>query len=228
MKKSKIFLMFLMATFMMLSVAACADNNDVDSTPPTSSEQEQKFQLSHTQLDLDLYGDFTLSTVHAEGEVSFTSSDVSVATVSNDGKVIALKVGETTITATSGDEVATCKVRVVDNGIVPVMNLEYSAIQVLTGDTHGNQASLTFKGAACEGAVFTYTSSDETIATVTNDGIVTAHKVGSCTITVCAEYRGAQSTLLTKTFSVNVVEDVALTITNAEAFEVYSDRKSVV
>ena len=222
MKKSNIFLMFLMAMLMTLSFAACAYNGVTDSTPPTSNEQEGSFKLSHTQLDLDLYGDFTLATVHAEGEVSFSSSDASVVTVSNDGKVIALKVGEATITATSGDEVATCKVQVVDNGIVPVMHLEHSSIQVLIGDVHENQASLTFEGSACEGVVFTYTSSDETIATVTNDGVVTANKVGNCTITVCAEYRGVPSTLLTKTFSVNVVEDVALTITNAEAFEVYS------
>ena len=54
--------------------------------------------------------------------VTWSSSDLSVATVSNTGKVVAVRGGNCTITATAGGKSATCTVRVqgaggVDAGI---------------------------------------------------------------------------------------------------------------
>lgn len=74
--------------------------------------------LSETEKELTIGEDFTLTTTinpsNADNkEVTWTSSDESIATVSNDGLVTAVKEGEVTITITVDGKEATCKVTVV-------------------------------------------------------------------------------------------------------------------
>ena len=87
---------------------------------------EKQITLNQTVLDLVEGTEFTLSatTVPANRSVTWTSSDTSVATVSN-GKVLGKKAGVTTITASmhGGPEV-TCKVHVtIEDGVYYIQNL---------------------------------------------------------------------------------------------------------
>ena len=114
--------------------------------------------------------------------VTWSSSDNSIATVSN-GTVTAIKPGTVTITAkTSNGKVATCKV-VVNNPYIAVtdikLNITNSTIKV--GETISLVATITPANATNKSV--TWSSSDNSIATVSNNGVVTGIKAGTATIT---------------------------------------------
>ncbi|MCD8119129.1 MAG: S8 family serine peptidase [Lachnospiraceae bacterium] len=67
---------------------------------------------------LQLTATFTpVSVVKYEGEITFSSSDESVATVDENGLVTALEKGSVTITATCGDLIGTYSIMVVDDSV---------------------------------------------------------------------------------------------------------------
>jgi uncharacterized protein YjdB len=113
--------------------------------------------------------------------VTWSSSDQTVATVSN-GVVTAKKVGTATITAKAGDKTATCQITVVATEVTSV-TLDKTTASLKAGETVTLTATVNPDDATDK--TVTWTSSDEVIATVSN-GVVTAKKVGTATITAQA------------------------------------------
>ena len=113
--------------------------------------------------------------------VTWSSSDATVATVSN-GVVTAKKVGSATITAKAGDKTATCAVTVVATQVTSI-TLDRTSASLKAGETVTLTA--TVKPDDATDKTVTWSTSDATIATVSN-GVVTAKKVGSATITAKA------------------------------------------
>ena len=122
----------------------------------------------------------------------WSSSDESVATVSK-GVVTGVSKGKATITATYNGYRVTYSVTVTDV-ITYKLYLSSSSLSVATGKnnkftallgiyTNGKQTGATEISSKC-----TWTSSDESIATVSNIGLVTGVKVG--TVTITAQYEG--------------------------------------
>ncbi|MBR6590419.1 MAG: Ig-like domain-containing protein [Bacteroidaceae bacterium] len=112
----------------------------------------------------------------------WASSDETVATV-KDGVVTALKAGEAVITATTTDGSnlsATCTVTVKPI-VVSFIALDKQTAEVLRGETV--ELNVTFFPEDADNTAVVWTSSDETVATVT-DGVVTALKSGRTVITV--------------------------------------------
>ena len=113
--------------------------------------------------------------------VTWTTSDASVATVSN-GVVTAKKVGNATITAKAGDKTATCLITVEATPVTSV-TLNRTSASLKAGETLTLTA--TVKPDNATDKTVTWSSSDASVATVSN-GVVTAKKVGSATITAKA------------------------------------------
>ena len=113
--------------------------------------------------------------------VTWTTSDASVATVDN-GVVTAKKVGSATITAKAGDKEATCAITVVATPVTSV-TLDRTSASLKAGETVTLTA--TVKPDDATDKTVTWTTSDASVATVEN-GVVTAKKVGSATITAKA------------------------------------------
>ena len=134
------------------------------------------------------------STIHAiiapenatDKTVVWTSSNTGVATVS-DGVITALKVGSATITAKAGDKSATCAVTV---EATPVSDVTVDPTQVTlkAGQTATLSATVSPDDATDKTVV--WTSSNTEVATVA-DGVITALKVGSVTITAKAGDKSA-------------------------------------
>ena len=118
--------------------------------------------------------------------VTWSTSDASVATV-NDGVVTAKKVGTATITAKAGYKSATCEITVVATPVTSV-TLNKTSASVKAGETVTLTA--TVKPDDATDKTVTWSTSDATVATVSN-GVVTAKKVGTATITAKAGDKSA-------------------------------------
>ncbi len=154
------------------------------STVPVSS-----VSLNETSLDL-LTGDRVTLTATVlpsnatDKTISWSSSDESVATVKN-GKVTALSAGQATITATTNDGglTASCIVNVTQK-IIPVngVSLNYSELELSVGDSE-NLIAKVLPTNVTNKEVIWYSTDDE-VASVDENGKVTALKVGETMITI--------------------------------------------
>ena len=117
-----------------------------------------------------------------EKEIEWSSDDESIATVDTNGLVSALKAGTTTIKATAklSGKVARHTVTVIEKPLEPGLILTPMAMTISKGVNA--DISVTFKDIAEQ--PLTWKSSNENIATVDENGTVTAISEGKCEITV--------------------------------------------
>ena len=118
----------------------------------------------------------------------WSSSDTSVATVSEDGVVSALKSGEAVITATAADgsgAQTSCNVYVTAK-LIPVETITLSASEwnAVEGETMRLSATVMPENATDKSIV--WSSSDTSVAIVSEDGVVSALKPGEAVITATA------------------------------------------
>ena len=144
--------------------------------------------LNKTELTLDLNGtkeETLVATTKPEGlEITWSVADDKVATVdSKTGKVTAVAIGETTVTATAPDgTTATCKVVVKDTTKGETkLTLNKTQLELDLSGTKEEQLKVTVEPTDME---VTWTSSNIKVATVdSKTGKVTAVGVGNATIT---------------------------------------------
>lgn len=127
-------------------------------------------------------------------EVLFSSSDETIATVNQQGKVVAINGGTAIITAVCGTQTATCLVTCDFVVQTPdVVDEEAPAPELNTTDMTlfypGEQAPLIVSNIP-DGAQITYTSENPAVATISSSGTITA--VGSGTTTIRAELDGTR------------------------------------
>jgi uncharacterized protein YjdB len=117
--------------------------------------------------------------------VTWSSSDDGVVSVSTEGQATAVSSGSATITATSGTASGNVTLDVVQEpDSIAVSEEEILLVEI--GATEQLEVSLLDAGGTpIEEAEITWSSSNEAVATVTQDGVVTA--VGSGTAVVTAE-----------------------------------------
>ena len=118
--------------------------------------------------------------------VSWTSDNEEVATVDENGQVTAVGVGEANITATAADGsgiTATCKVTVTPK-LVTSVTLDESELTI--EKTYTAQLSATITPDDADNRTVTWTSDNEEVATVDENGLVTAVSVGEANITATA------------------------------------------
>ncbi len=145
-------------------------------------------ELDKTSLDMKEGDEANLkATVKPEDaenkNVSWSSSNTDVATVAN-GKVVAKAVGTSVITVTTedGGYTATCTVTVAPNKIsVTGVELDRTSLDMTEGDEVTLKATVKPEDATDKSV--RWSSNNTTVATV-KDGLITANKAGTATITV--------------------------------------------
>ena len=126
-------------------------------------------------------------------EVSYASTDEAVATVDKDGKVQVLQPGECDIVTTltqEGEKVAEKKTHIKAFYEVESVTLDKTEGILTAGNTVTLNAAVLPEEIANETTV-TWTSSDEKVATVDENGKVTAIAAGEATITATAGEKSA-------------------------------------
>lgn len=182
---------------MLLTIPAftsCKDDNDSSSSNSASEQTvEITIQLDKTScsvLEDDIF--FLVATTNSAKSIRWTSSDTTIATVSASGRVIAKKAGTVTITANAEGKTAECVVTIAAGDPNASEYLRVSASKVLLdmksqgskkleteyiSVRNGEESIVTDKA-------ITYSSADETIATVTPDGLITPIATGTTDIIV--------------------------------------------
>lgn len=120
-------------------------------------------------------------------KVTWTSSDENIASVDEHGVVTGINKGTVTITAKTedGNLISTCTVTV--NEIINVTNitLDKNTLSMEIGDKGNLAAEITPSNATNKKV--TWTSSDENIVSIDENGIITAKSKGTAEITVTTE-----------------------------------------
>ena len=144
--------------------------------------------------------------------VTWTSSNESVATVDASGNVKAVKAGSATITVTTkdGSKKATCSVTVTPKPVaVESVSLDKTTLSMTEGASGALKATVKPDNASDKSV--TWTSSNESVATVDASGNVKAVKAGSATITVTTKDGSKKATCsVTVTPKPVAVESVSL------------------
>ncbi|WP_426451216.1 Ig-like domain-containing protein (plasmid) [Staphylococcus xylosus] len=169
--------------------------------------------LNKTSTSLEVGATETLSATVApstatDKTVTFASSDAEVATVDNTGKVTAVKEGNADITVTTkdGSKTAKCTLTVTAKQIpVTGVTLDKSTLSLEEGATGNLVATISPENASYKAVRFT--SSDEAIATVDNEGLVTAVSAGTADITVESLMDGSKTAKCTLTVTEPVVPE---------------------
>lgn len=145
-------------------------------------------------------------------EVSWSSSNTSVATVASDGSVTANGVGSATITVTTADGVktATCSVTV---ETIPVSSITLSQTSLSLTEGETSKLSATVSPANATNKDVVWSSSNSAVASVSSDGTVTAKSAGTVTIT-CASADGDKSVTCSVTVKAAVVPVTGISLSS--------------
>ena len=178
--------------------------------PPVPVED---FTVDPTEQEVRVGSNFYITPVFtpenaSNQKVNYKSVDEKIASVDENGLVTGVAVGETTIICQSveGNIIATCKVTVLKAYVNVInFNITPTAQEIETGSTF--QITPVFTPADATNQKVTYQSSDPSIATVDEKGLVTAVKKGSVTI-ICQSDEGK----IVVYCNVTVIEGVTLTL----------------
>ena len=147
------------------SSAESSEESSVESsespTTPEYSFGEEVEVITITMAEAETVMQFESKTLSARVSGTdetpvWTSSNPAVATVDENGEVLALSIGEAVITATIGDVSASCTVTVVATNVTHTINFSISSVNIYQGLSGSVEASISYKGVPVDGD-FTYT-----------------------------------------------------------------------
>ena len=176
----------------ILSFSSCGDDDDAG-----TQEQDLVIKLSkdHEVVEIgktiQLVAGFSPSDAPNKAH-TWTSEDPQIATVDETGKVKGVSVGTTkiTVTALANKATATCEIEVVDKIIaVTSVTLNSKEETISIGSTTQLTATVSPTTATDQNVV--WTSSNNSVAIVNEDGLVKGLSVGSANITASAGGKSA-------------------------------------
>lgn len=165
-------------------------NKDVSKSVEATvlSDVVTEINLAVESIEVELEDTYTISTTLTPNYLTnkyltFTSSDETIATVSEDGEITTLKEGTATITIENEDGTVsktftiTVKSKNITNIVLPTGDIKIKP----NGSTKIN---VTITPSDADVNELVWSSSDESVVKVSEDGTVTAVKIGEATITV--------------------------------------------
>ena len=151
--------------------------------------------------------------------IEWSSDDVSVATVNSDGLVTAVGIGECIITASAADGSgvsASCSVTVKP---VLVESISLDPAEWICTKGQILQVNARILPANADDLTLTWSSGDESVATVNSDGLVTAVGIGECIITASAADGSGVSASCSVIVKPVLVESISLDPAEWSGFE---------
>ena len=207
--KTKIALKISICIFVIIAIASLVlvlNKGHIGSyalvySEPVEEEEEQilpqlKLELSDEYLSSKNKKETATMTVTIDNEivtegVTFSSSDEEIVKINDDNELVAVSDGKATITANYDGMDATADIRV----ITPIKSITFTSTNstIRVGKDLQIKLKLTPSNASTD--TLTYTSSDEEIATVNSNGIVTGVAPGKVTITIYDSYTDTEKSV---------------------------------
>lgn len=134
MKKTKVSLLFLLAMFVFGCCSPLLSSCNFDDGPPISHIEPSIEILNGSEAELEVGQtlQLSISVKNLENDVAYESSDVSIASVSNNGLIAALSSGQTSIKAYSDDVFDEISITVVEPIVVVKPTLKITTEGPLT------------------------------------------------------------------------------------------------
>ena len=176
------------------------ENVEVEVYPITNVTLNESEATIYKGQNLTLEAVYEPENTTGDTEVTWTSSDEEVATV-KDGVVTALKEGTTTITATIDGVEATCEVTVKEIPLGSIA-IEEQNVSLNIGEEKDLHVLYNPEDTTDDKTVV-WTSSDESVITVTEEGKVKALKAGKATITATVGDKTATTEITVNEEAVN-------------------------
>ena len=177
------------------SVSDITDDNSVPGTTESSAQVATGIELNASSICIGVkekYSDLAVAAL-PEGSplpaVSWRSSNKKVAKVSSSGVITGVKKGTATIYAKMADSDVEVKCKVTVKYAPKKVSIKPASLTLSAGMTFQLQASVPSKYAS---GSYIYSSSKKSVATVDSNGLITALKAGSATITV-STYNGKKA-----------------------------------
>lgn len=224
--KKKIMSMVIAAAAMALSLVGCGvDINSIGLPPNVVMEKGETQQLEIEYGTDDKAEQEKIAEAASKLTIEWTSSDEEVVTVDATGLITAVGAGEADVTASAKDvnisSTTHVKVVITPTGVEAPETLEL----VTNGENSKNLDAKMTPEDATE-VKLAYESSDDSVATVDENGLVTAVADGECTITtyVVADAPATAETATQKAAAVVTDEE---TPTEGENSETTADSETV-
>ena len=162
------------------SVMALVKGETVDTNSIYDQNNTVTLTVDKTTLTTGIGGVVAINaTTNIPATLTWVSSNTNVATVDAQGRVTAVAEGNATITVSTYHGVeATCVVTVTNEAVESTITIDKTTLALVAGES--DTLVIT---ASPVGSVVTYTSSDESVATIDENGTVTAVAAGSAIIT---------------------------------------------
>ncbi len=214
MKKKLIKILGLL--FISATMFACTQGGDSSKDEQLPPEPPKALSLDVSSTSLILCDSMQLNANYGEiagAELEFTSSNPAIVAVDENGIITAENVGLATITATYGEQSATCLVSVTTNNYSPYLIFENEINDTMTVSATEDinlGALIGFNGNTYSGEI-TYTIEDPTIGEMVDDYFVPA-KTGETTVTVEGDWKGFESATLVKSINVKVIDDIEVAL----------------
>jgi len=202
MKHHLLFFVVIAAVFGMF-VSCEQPEQEVAVTAVTISQPSAQMFVGET---ITLKALITPAGVSQGLEIVWASSNLSVATVTQEGVLTAVSEGTATITATAGGKTGSCSLTVVKKEIdVASVELDRKELSMVEGDEVTLKA--TVKPDDATDKTVSWKSSNQEIATVDDSGKVKAVKAGEAVVTATAGQKSAECkvTVTAKTIDVSMV-----------------------
>lgn len=224
--KKKIMSMVIAAAAMALSLVGCGvDISSIGLPPNVVMEKGETQQLEIEYGTDDKAEQEKIAEAASKLTIEWTSSDEEVVTVNATGLITAVGAGEADVTASAKDVniSSTTHVKVV---ITPTGVEAPEALELVTNGENSKNLDAKIVPEDATEVKLAYTSSDESVATVDENGLVTAVADGECTITTYV-VADAPATAETATQEAAAVVTDEETPTEGENSETTADSETV-
>jgi uncharacterized protein YjdB len=216
MKKSKIFKVIMLSAIISVASISC-DKDKQEAKVPVTGVKLNKHDISLVIGSKEVLLPNVLPANATNKKVTWKTKDAKIATVDATGSVTAISEGKTNIIVTTVDNGKTdsCVVTVTSKSI-PVTGISVTPATANVEVNKTVQITATVAPANATNKKVTWKSSNETVATVDANGLVTGKAAGTATVTVTTEDGGKTATCAITVAAASVpVTGVSVTPTTA-------------
>lgn len=209
----------------IVTVATTDGSEKKDTCKITVIKPVESLVLTENMIKVEEGKDYQLNALITPSDASvhkiiWTSSDTSVAVVDNTGKVTGVKEGVCTITATAEDGAGAfdrCAVTVTKTIRATSITVNPQDATMIVGESREITARMKPTNTT---EVYSWISSDDSVATVDENGKVTAVGTGSATITAVTDISGIEGSFKVTVIALNTTK---VKLEQYDSYDLYLD-----